>query len=126
MNRCESRDVSVTVHGDKVRDVGEYSLMAQLGKGGFSVVRHAIHRGSHKEYACKILDQEKMNAEEAKSGREAGLWKKSLCLEIACMKLIKHRYAISPPPSTYHFNTIWTIPRPTICLTTEAYFSFGK
>eukprot|EP01061_Rhynchopus_euleeides_P039033 TRINITY_DN6694_c0_g2_i1.p1 TRINITY_DN6694_c0_g2~~TRINITY_DN6694_c0_g2_i1.p1 ORF type:complete len:423 (+),score=116.80 TRINITY_DN6694_c0_g2_i1:310-1578(+) len=95
MNRCESRDVSVTVAGNAVRDVGDYSLLGQLGKGGFSVVRHAVHRGTGREYACKILDQQKMNSDEQRSGRPPGSWKQALCLEIACMKVIKHRNVIN-------------------------------
>ena len=80
MQRCESRDVSVPVEGVHLRDVGVYTLTERLGKGGFSEVRLAVHRGTGQQYACKIVQQEAKD----------GAWKQTLCLEIACMKRIRH------------------------------------
>ncbi|KAJ9463164.1 CBL-interacting protein kinase 23 [Diplonema papillatum] len=88
MQRCESRHAGL-FDGSPSRDVGEYRLGRELGRGGFSVVRLATRIATGQRMACKVVDTRKMECEESVKKQKRG-WKESLCLEIAAMSVIRH------------------------------------
>lgn len=64
-----------------LKQVGDYDVKEKLGEGTFGLVRKVVHRETKEQFAMKMLDKEKMRAENLAKG---------LKNEVKLMKLIKH------------------------------------
>jgi serine/threonine protein kinase len=73
-----------------LKQVGEYEVKETLGEGAFGVVRKVMHTPSKTEFAMKMLDKEKLRAEDLG---------KALKNEVKLMKLIQH-------PNVVHLHEV--------------------